>query len=252
MCVRNVAGTKANHLSQLNMPEHQHLPDLLSIYALGALTPEEATRLEAHLGGCADCAEELGIYLATAAALDGHQDLPQHIWDGIERRTGDSKRGVVVDLSRRRPGGFTKAILSVAASVSLVIAGAAIATLAEDDAIGRSDVVAAADEAANQPGTLVAEFEVETAVVARIILTEEGQGYIIPTHELPELDPSRTYQLWVVNPDDAVISAGVLGSKPTPSVFTWTGEVSALALTREVAGGVTSSDGDVVSVATDF
>ena len=234
------------------MPEHQHLPDLLSIYALGALTPEEATRLEAHLDGCVDCAEELGAYLATAATLEGRQDLPPHIWDGIERRTGDSERGVVVDLSNRRSRRLMRAILSVAAAVSLVFAGAVIATLAEGDARGLSDVVAAADEAANQPGSLVAEFHVETAVVARIILTEEGQGYIIPTDELPELNPSRTYQLWVVNADEAVISAGVLGSKPSPSVFTWSGGVSALALTREVAGGVTSSDGDVVSVATDF
>jgi hypothetical protein len=53
----------------------------------------------------------------------------------------------------------------------------------------------------------------------------------------------------VVTPDDLVISAGVLGSEPLPSRFTWQGQSAAFVLTREVAGGVTSSAGDVVAVA---
>jgi hypothetical protein len=48
-----------------------------------------------------------------------------------------------------------------------------------------------------------------------------------------------------------VISAGVLGNNPEPATFTWTGDVSGFALTREVAGGVISSAGDVVSVIED-
>lgn len=233
------------------MAEHQQLRELISIYALGALTPEEATRLENHLDACAECCDELATYLATAAALDGRHELPPHLWEAIIERIDRSHEGVVVDLHKRSYR-FTRTLLSIAAAAALVIAGAVISRLVEDNGIGRSDVIEAADAAADQPGTVVAEFEVETAVVARIILTEEGQGYIIPTDDLPELDPSRTYQLWVVNADEAVISAGVLGSQPAPSVFTWSGEVSALALTREVAGGVISSEGDVVSVATGF
>ena len=42
--------------------------------------------------------------------------------------------------------------------------------------------------------------------------------------------------------------AGVLGNEPVPSRFTWTDDVAGFALTREVAGGVVSSEGDVVSV----
>jgi hypothetical protein len=43
----------------------------------------------------------------------------------------------------------------------------------------------------------------------------------------------------------------VLGNRPGPSTFTWTGEVTGFALTREIAGGVVSSAGDVVAVITD-
>lgn len=45
-----------------------------------------------------------------------------------------------------------------------------------------------------------------------------------------------------------MISAGVLGNDPRPERFTGTGEVAGFALTRERAGGVVSSEGDVVSV----
>lgn len=37
-----------------------------------------------------------------------------------------------------------------------------------------------------------------------------------------------------------------------PATFTWTGEVTGFAPTREVAGGVVSSEGDVVSVIADL
>jgi len=64
---------------------------------------------------------------------------------------------------------------------------------------------------------------------------------------LDGLPADRTYQLWVVTPTEEVISAGVLGSDPEASTFTWRGEVSAFALTRETAGGVAVSEGDVVA-----
>jgi hypothetical protein len=55
----------------------------------------------------------------------------------------------------------------------------------------------------------------------------------------------------VINDIEDVISAGVLGNEPAPATFTWTGDTTGFALTREVAGGVVSSAGDVVSVITD-
>lgn len=84
------------------------------------------------------------------------------------------------------------------------------------------------------------------------MLTSAGRGYVLPTDALDPLSTDRTYQLWVINTDADVISAGVLGADPTASSFTWTGDVSGFALTREVAGGVVSSAGDVVAVISDI
>ena len=79
-------------------------------------------------------------------------------------------------------------------------------------------------------------------------LTAAGEGFILP-RGLEPLADDRTYQLWVVTADRLVISAGVLGPDPEPSRFTWAGTVAGFALTREAAGGVVSSAGDVVAAA---
>jgi glucose-6-phosphate 1-dehydrogenase len=81
-----------------------------------------------------------------------------------------------------------------------------------------------------------------------VVLTSDGEGFVIPS-DLSPLDEERTYQLWVLTPDELPISAGVLGNDPAPSRFTWSGGVAGFALTREVAGDVESTAGDVVSVA---
>jgi hypothetical protein len=85
-----------------------------------------------------------------------------------------------------------------------------------------------------------------------VVLTADGYGYVVPGEDLAALGVDRTYQLWVITDDELVISAGVLGNDPKPAIFIWNGGVSGFALTREVAGGVVSSAGDVVSVVTDL
>jgi len=131
---------------------------------------------------------------------------------------------------------------------ALVFAGIALVQrTALDNLTGPEGVVTAAEAAAEEPDSIVAEFETDDGSVARVVLTANGEGYVLPNDNLDALDSDRTYQLWVVTPDGQVISAGVLGSQPDPARFTWTGDVAGFALTRERAGGVVSSEGDVVS-----
>jgi hypothetical protein len=120
--------------------------------------------------------------------------------------------------------------------------------MARNELSGPAGVVAAAEAAAEEPGSIVANFETDDGVVGQVVLTADGEGFVIPS-DLDPLEEARTYQLWVLTPDELAISAGVLGNDPSPSRFTWTGDVAGFALTREVAGGVESTAGDVVSVA---
>jgi hypothetical protein len=68
----------------------------------------------------------------------------------------------------------------------------------------------------------------------------DGTGYVVKDN-LPALGPARTYQLWAVV-GGSKISVGVLGPDPGPSGFKAAGDVSALAITQEPAGGVVASD----------
>jgi len=235
------------------MTDHERLEDLLPSYAIGAVTAEDADALYAHLESCAICNEELGLLLETAASLHGDKAPPAGVWERIAAEIEDGEPiATVTDLTARRVPRGLSLLAGVAAAIALVFAGFIVARLSDRDPLGDQAVLAAAEDAARQEGAIVTELLVDATSVAEIVLTADGKGFVIPGESLPTLDETRTYQLWVINTEEAVISAGVLGSEPAPSSFTWTGDVAGLALTREVAGGVVSSEGDVVSVVTDL
>jgi anti-sigma-K factor RskA len=221
--------------------------DLVALYALDALEAEERDSFETHLETCADCEASLAEYRSAASALVLDAPASDATWERISSATG---RDGVVLLRRSRPDLFWKAVAGIAAAAALVFAAVALLGGGADP-LSSEGIVAAAEHVAAEPGTFVGEFIVDDVSVAQVVLSPDGRGFVIPTEQLEPLDPDRTYQLWVINEAEDVISAGVLGNDPTPATFTWTGDTTGFALTREVAGGVISSAGDVVSVITD-
>lgn len=199
--------------------------------------------------------DELATHLTTAASLNGDQAPPSGMWDRISAVIDPyTLSNTVVDLEGRRargPRGWGRPI-GVAAAVVVVIAGVVLAQITGGGLLEGSAVVAAAEHAAERDGSIVADLVAGDLTVARIILTQDGHGFVLPLEGLEPLDESRTYQVWVINTNEDVISAGAIGNDPGPSIFTWAGDVAGFALTREVAGGVVSSAGDVVSVVTDL
>lgn len=240
------------------MMEHNQILELLPLYALDALEGAERDEVEAHMDECELCLLELGRFQTVTAAFAEDEPPPQHLWERIHSALGEEPElghaAEVIDLSeldRRR----NRAVLwaaAAAAVVALVLGGIALSQRAFlNDLTGEQAVVAAAEQAADSPGAFVGEFLVGGNSVAGVVLTVDGRGFIVPTDQLEPLDPARTYQLWVITADEKVISGGVLGRDPKASTFTWTGEISGFALTREMAGGVVVSEGDVVALATE-
>lgn len=226
--------------------------DLVPLYALDALRGREHEQFVRHLGGCAACQSELHRYQDVAANLVHDEPASDEIWERISASiTADAGAGTnVIEFRRPQPNGIWKWTAAIAAGVALVFASIVIVDRVGSDGLTGESIVAAADQLADEPGSFVGEFVVEDVSVAQVVLSAEGRGFVIPTGSLDPLDETRTYQLWVINDTEDVISAGVLGNRPEPATFTWTGEVTGFALTREVAGGVISSEGDVVSVIT--
>lgn len=232
------------------MMNHNEILELMPLYALDTLEGDEHLAVRNHLATCDRCMDDLQGYHSVAAGLTGDAPAPAHLWEKIEAQLGEATQGEVVSIEKaRRSSGFATWVLGAAAAVALVIVGVLVGqNLADGNLATQSGVLAAAESAAAQDGSFVSDFEVDGVAVAQVIVTADGLGYVVPTEDLTALPSDRTYQLWVITPDELVISAGVLGPDPAPAPFTWEGDIAGFALTREVAGGVVSSAGDVVSV----
>ncbi|HEU4319876.1 MAG TPA: anti-sigma factor [Acidimicrobiia bacterium] len=231
---------------------HDTLMELAALYALDALEGGELVDFEEHLDGCEACQAEVDSYRAVASQLVVDEPATDTTWGLIRDRIADSAEVVQLDPGRRDPADRPwKWVAAVAAVAALVLAGVLAVQLIAAPGLSDASVVAAAETAATEDGSIVGDFLVDGVPVAQVVLTEDGRGFVIPSDDLAALDETQTYQLWVINDSEEVISAGVLGAAPAPATFTWTGDISGFALTREVAGGVISSAGDVVSVITD-
>lgn len=236
------------------MSSHEML-DLVPLYALDALEDQEQRQFETHLETCGDCQASLDVYREVASNLVHDEPASDETWEQISAAiaTGGGAAGLeVVEMPRSRSGDGWKWLAAVAAIAALVFGTLFVLDGTQGGPIGSDNIIAAAEQLADQPGTIVSDFLVQDVAVARIVLSDDGRGFVIPTDDLDPLDETRAYQLWVINDTEEVISAGVLGNEPAPAMFTWTGEVTGFALTREVAGGVVSSEGDVVSVIADL
>jgi anti-sigma-K factor RskA len=233
------------------MSDHEML-DLVPLYALDALDGQEHRDFIAHLETCAECQSALDEYHSVTSELVADSPASEKTWEliSVAIGTGDGGDSNLVELPDQRNNTW-RWVAGVAAALALIF-GALLAVENRDASQLTGDsIIAAAEQFADDPGSIVGDFLVDDVSVARVVLSADGRGFVIPTADLEPLDGARTYQLWVINDAEEVISAGVLGNNPEPATFTWTGDVAGFALTREVAGGVISSAGDVVSVITD-
>lgn len=230
--------------------DHDRILELVPLYALDALEADESREVESHLETCQVCVAELDLHQSVTAGFVADESAPSHVWDriGAEIAEPDASLSVTHLDERRQPRNRRIMWLTSVAAVAALILGAVVIfqAVAMNELSGPDGVVAAAEAAAELPGAIVAELTTETGTVGRVVLTPDGEGFLVPS-DLEALGEDRTYQLWVITPDELAISAGVLGHEPAPSRFTWTGDVAGFALTREAAGGVVSSAGDVVS-----
>jgi hypothetical protein len=86
----------------------------------------------------------------------------------------------------------------------------------------------------------------DPSLKVRAVVDPNGNGYLV-ADSLPQLDSSRTYQLWgQIEGAPDLVSLGLLGTDPQTSAFTVDGKLTMLAITNEVAGGVISSQNPVV------
>ena len=253
------------------------LDELLGAYALDAVDPDEAHRVEEYLAANPRAAAEVQEHreVASMLAFSG-ATAPEGVWDRItgeldgfdaprptgelaallpsdaltadpgtepSRPGGDVDDNVVPMRRRRRIG---TGLLAAAAAV--VVVGASV-VLIDGRASAPDDPIASAYESAlSAPGVLTGDLVADASdVSATGVLGADGQGFV-DASALPALADDQTYQLWgVLASTGDVVSLGIVGARPGLSTFTVDPdvEVAALALTIKQAPGVIS-DGNPV------
>lgn len=234
----------------------EEIRDLVAAYAVDALDPFEKSRVERLLDADAELRADLdehhAVLAVLAQAVDPRPSTPSPlVWEAISSQiegTGEvvPKLASVGDIQKQRRFSRWTATLALSSMALAVLLGVSVLQLQRES--GTEPLQNAIQELLEDPTATVATLSAagDIAAEARIVLGADGVGYVY-ADTLPQLDQSRTYQLWAIV-DDRVISAGVLGADPDNSPFKVVGDVAGFAITEEVAGGVPVSEGETIAV----
>jgi anti-sigma factor RsiW len=229
--------------------------ELLGAYALDAVDEDERRAVEEYLAANPRARAEVQEHreVATMLAWSG-MDAPDGLWDRISASLDERdapELGQTLPMRRRsrrawmRSAGAWVAATAAAALIAFVAVRLADRDNSASTAQGMEAAVAAA---LSNPDSVQAQLTSadDPNVKVRAVVDPSGHGYLL-ADSLPDLDPSRTYQLWgQIEGAPDLVSLGLLGADPHTTAFTVDGELTMLAITNEVAGGVVSSSNPVV------
>lgn len=225
--------------------EHGEMEDSVAAYVLGALDPEEAGRVEAHLEGCAGC-REVATRLARVVSvipLAGETSRPPErlrarILAAVSAQPTSSPAParrrfpiVPVPMIQRLPSRVPS--WAAAALVAAVVAFALGAGIGSR--LGHVTSTSTASEY-----TISGSGELAGAQARVISLKQEGVVFV-EFSGLPQLGSARVYELWIIAAGAAPQPAGVFrpdpdGSKVLVLSRTFKGQVI-MAVTREPGPG---------------
>ena len=224
------------------------IEELLGAYALDAVDPDERRVVEAYLATNPRARAEVDQHREVATLLAfGGADAPEGLWDRIassieeqelEAPSPGPELAKVLPHQRRSRRRWWLGALAAAALVAIV--GLSVALVTKDD--GSTSLASAYATAKADPANRIVTLKTGDTTRATAVLEPSGRAFLEPT-SLPGLAGDRTYQLWgVVEGESAPVSLGVLGPNPGITMFGVGGNLQALAITEEKAGGVVQTE----------
>lgn len=216
------------------MTEHDHVNELLAVYALGGLEPEEVKRVEAHLAECPACRKEAGEALALVGLIA--QSMPA-------ARPSETTRAQVLNRIRMKPGPrprverparprLQRAVAALGAIVIAAFLGWNVLLNNELNHVSRqvatqAQAVEALSQQATQQAQRVEDLQRQTdtqqqvvgwvtspgtqaydlasqgpipGAGGRVYVDEGSRNIVVVVQHLRPLGPEQTYQLWIVTP----------------------------------------------------
>jgi anti-sigma-K factor RskA len=254
------------------MDEHVN-PGDPDLYALGALDGEEKQAFEAHVRGCAACAEELAAARQRVAllALAAPAATPSPaVKQRLMRRVRTEQSTIAVPVKRLRRFSFLIPALAACTVFFAALAGwlwhmdlrdtHRIAFLQRRlaDAETRSQEVASAaaetDRLLGMPGTMHVTLAAQPGEPEGRagVLYNARMGMVMCAAQMLPPPPGKSYQLWLVPAQGAPVSLGVFSAKQVRVAMTAHVPpgmtAKAFAVTMEPEGGMPQPTGPKVLV----
>ncbi|MEV0894220.1 anti-sigma factor [Promicromonospora sp. NPDC050262] len=199
--------------------------DLLPGYALDALDDTDREAVEQLLAADVDARRALDEYRDVVASFVVEAEPPAALRAGVLAQVASTPQvrdltvpasadgptpggGAVVDLAaRRRRRRWGTAVAAVAAAAAIAVPTTiAVQVTAERDRLREQAQVVS--EMLADPDSAILRGAVEGGGEASVLVA--GDDMLFRAEGLPELDPDQAYQLWVVEGDGSVSSAGLL------------------------------------------
>ncbi|MDQ6798990.1 MAG: anti-sigma factor [Actinomycetota bacterium] len=250
---------------------HTAAGELLGVYALDALDPDERDAVDAHAAECGACQAEITRHREVAAFLAPvWTPAPEGLWNRIVEGLEETPPPLdmplapapvapvapVVPIDRRsrrsRPMAAVAAMVAVAAVAVVGVLGFKVIDDGRridnmnQQALGTEFDRTVNAALADPSGRHVNLQNADGAVRAQAVMLPDGAGFIT-NKSLAELPSNRTYQLWALV-GTSRISVGVLGPKVASAGFRAPTSATGFALTEENAGGVVASANNPVVV----
>jgi anti-sigma-K factor RskA len=229
-------------------PNQNELDELLGAYALDAVEPEEAERLEDYLRENPRARAEVEEYRETAAFLASvGADAPPGLWDRIAEQIEQPPDGQPAPLLdfRRRGGPRARPVrrqprrvwqwVAVAAAV-LAVAGLSTEVVRQQNRLDDLQLSQDALSVSLDPTAQHYDLHNEDGSLAmRLAVRDDGETWIVGT-DLPRQPSDKEYQLWTID-TGTPISVGVLGRRPEVGRFRADVTGTRYALSIEPRGG---------------
>ena len=211
----------------------------LAAYALGALDPEEAKAIGAHVGSCSSCQSDVRALSDTAwtIAESRARDVPPRLRAAIVERARRESRPartsgwfVAIGMLLRRP---VPLVTSLVLAVALVVATTGY-VVAQRDAARYGAALAAI------PGARIVALAPTgeiAGVRGSLVVPQNGDApYLLL--DLPDAPSGKTWEAWVIRGQTAV-AAGMTDARGLSTLVLRVpvGAGDTVALTAEPAGG---------------
>lgn len=222
------------------MPDDTHMPELLSLYALGATDGDECARVEEHVASCAACRAELDALSHDAALLgQAHVEPPPATLRAVVLDAIDSiddahaaAPAVVPDASTVRsvrPRRRRFAMPALVAACMLLALGVAVQSVRVADL--RSEL----DDASTRTTQIRGTGALDTASI-EVTYAGDGQPRL-QLADMPQPPRDRAWQAWSIRADGTMTSLGTIERNSHIAGLLVDENTAEVAITLEPAGG---------------